>query len=109
VLNYWLQTQPLASAPSELFGLVSTLPANPKRESLYNALLQLDPNNIPVQTRLVQAIAIRSPAQAKALVSQLVARNPNNIATYFLQGQLAQSIGDLDLASKAYQTIVTAQ
>lgn len=109
VLNYWLQTQPLASAPSELFGLVGTLPADSKREALYNALLQLDPNNIPVQTRLVQAIAIRSPAQAKALVSQLVARNPNNLATYFLQGQLAQSIGDLDLASKTYQTILTAQ
>jgi cellulose synthase operon protein C len=109
VLNYWLQTQPIANAPPELFTLVSALPPDVRRESLYNALLQLDPNNIPVQTRLVQTIATRNPAQAKALVNQLVARNPNNIATYFLQGQLGQSIGDLDLASQAYQTILTAQ
>ncbi|HEY9727219.1 MAG TPA: tetratricopeptide repeat protein [Chroococcales cyanobacterium] len=108
VLNYWLQTQPIANAPSELFTLVSALPADVRRESLYNALLQLDPNNIPVQTRLVQTIAARNPAQAKALVNQLVARNPS-LANYFLQGQLAQSIGDLDLASKAYQVILTAQ
>ncbi len=109
VLNYWLQTQPLFGAPPELFTLVAALPAEPRRESLYNALLQIDPNNIPVQTRLVQAIAKRNPDQAKALVAQLVARNPNNIATYFLQGQIGQDIGDLELASRAYQTILTAQ
>jgi tetratricopeptide (TPR) repeat protein len=96
-------------APPELFTLVAALPAEPRRESLYNALLQIDPNNIPVQTRLVQAIAKRNPDQAKALVAQLVARNPNNIATYFLQGQIGQDIGDLELASRAYQTILTAQ
>lgn len=108
-LNYWLQTQPLTNAPPELFALVGKLPADARREQLYNALLQVDPNNIPVQVRLIQTIAQRSPAQAKALVAQLVARNPNDIRTYFLQGQLARAIDDLDLASQAYEVILRTQ
>lgn len=110
VLNYWLQTQPsYLIAPPELFTLVGLLPAEPRREPLYNALVQIDPNNIPVQLRLLQAIAKRNPAEAKIRVAQLVASNPNNINSYLLQGQLAQGIGDLDLASRAYQTILSAQ
>jgi Tfp pilus assembly protein PilF len=75
---------------------------------LYNALVQLDPNNIPVQLRLLQVIAKRDPAQAKARVTQLVARDPNNLGNYLLQGQLAQGIDELDIASKAYQTVLSA-
>ena len=108
-LNYWLQTQPLTNAPPELFTLVGALPADGRREPLYSALVQLDPNNIPVQLRLLQAIAKRNPAEAKIRVAQIVASNPNNINSYLLQGQLAQGIGDLDLASRAYQTILSAQ
>lgn len=109
VLNYWLQTQPPTVAPPELFALVGTLPADARREPLYNALLQFDPNNIPVQVRAIQVIAKRSPEQARARVAQLVARDPYNIASYFLQGQLAQSINDLEFASRAYEAILTAQ
>ena len=108
-LNYWLQTQPVTNAPAELFTLVGALPADLRREPLYNALVQIDPNNIPVQLRLLQAIAKRSPAQAKVRIAQIVASNPNNINSYLLQGQLGQGIGDLDLASRAYQTILSAQ
>jgi tetratricopeptide (TPR) repeat protein len=71
--------------------------------------VQLDPNNIPVQLRLLQAIAFRNPTEAKVRVAQIVASNPNNINSYLLQGQLAQGIGELDLASRAYQTILSAQ
>lgn len=109
VLNSWLVSQPSTNVPPELFNLVGTLPADPKREPLYNALVQIDPNNIPVQLRLLQVIAKRNPGEAKARVSQLVARNPNNIGAYLLQGQLAQGIGELDLASKTYETILSAQ
>lgn len=108
-LNYWLQTQPITNAPAELFTLVGALPTDLRREPLYNALVQIDPNNIPVQLRLLQAIAKRSPAQAKVRIAQIVASNPNNINSYLLQGQLGQGIGDLDLASRAYQTILSAQ
>lgn len=109
VLNYWLQTQPPTNTPTELFALVGTLPAEARREPLYNALLQIEPNNIPVQTRAIQVIAKRSPAQARARVAQLVARNPNDVANYFLQGELAQSIDDLEFASQAYEVILSAQ
>ncbi|PPS41471.1 tetratricopeptide repeat protein [Chroococcidiopsis sp. TS-821] len=109
VLNSWLQTQPTSNAPAELFSLVAALPANPQRENLYNALLAIDPNNIPIQTRSLQLLASRDPALARARVAQIVANNPNNVGVYFLQGQLAQAIGDLSLADKAYQTILTAQ
>ena len=107
VLNSWLQTQPATEAPPELFGLVGILPPEAQREPLYKALIQFDPNNIPVQLRLIQVIAARSPAEARARVIRLAARNPNNPGAYFLQGQLAQGIGDLSLASSAYQKILT--
>jgi Tfp pilus assembly protein PilF len=71
--------------------------------------VQIDPNNIPVQLRLLQVIARRNPNEAKARVTQLVARNPNNLGAYLLQGQLAQGIGELDLASRAYEAVLTAQ
>jgi cellulose synthase operon protein C len=109
VLNAWLQTQPSTNVPPELFTLVGALPPDPKREPLYNALVQIDPNNIPVQLRLLQVIAKRNPAEAKARITQLVAQNPNNIGAYLLQGQLARGIGELDLASRAYETILSAQ
>lgn len=108
VLNYWLQTNPNAGAPPELFALVGILPANPRREALYNALTQIDPNNLPVQLRLLQVIAQRNPAVARARVTQLVARDPNNLGNYFLQGELAKGIGELEVASKAYETILSA-
>ena len=109
VLNSWLGTQPSTNLPPELFTLVGALPPDPKREQLYNALVQIDPNNIPLQLRLLQVIAQRNPAEAKARVTQLVALNPNNIGAYLLQGKLAQGIGELDLASNAYETILSAQ
>ncbi|HEY9650838.1 MAG TPA: tetratricopeptide repeat protein, partial [Coleofasciculaceae cyanobacterium] len=109
VLNYWLQTQPPTNTPPELFALVGTLPPSERREPLYNTLAQIDPNNIPVQLRLLQVLNKRSPAQARARLTQLVARNPNDLGNYFLQGQLAQGVGQLDLASLAYQTILSVQ
>jgi tetratricopeptide (TPR) repeat protein len=109
VLNYWIQTQPSTNTPPELFTLVGILPPDRKREPLYNALVQIDPNNIPVQLRLLQVIAQRNPAEARARIKQLVASNPNNIGAYLLQGELARGIGELDLASKAYETVLSAQ
>lgn len=109
VLNYWLATQPATNAPSELFTLVGALPPSPQREALYNRLLQIDPTNLPVQIRAIQLIAQRSPEQARVRVAQLVARDPTNIRNYFLQGQIAQAIDDLELAEQAYELILSAQ
>ena len=51
VLNRWLQNQSPNDTPPELFSLVSSLPPSPERESLYNALLAIEPDNTPIQLR----------------------------------------------------------
>lgn len=109
LLNQWLRTQPPTNTPPELFSLVSTLPASPQREYLYNILLQADPNNIPINLRLIEVIAARNPAQAKARVRQLITENPDNLGVYFVQGQLGQILGELEMADQAYQTVLARQ
>ncbi|WP_017652491.1 tetratricopeptide repeat protein [Fortiea contorta] len=109
VLNNWLATQPATNTPPELYSLVAALPTNPRLEGLYNYLVQVDPSSIPLQIRLVQVLAQRNPAQAQARIKQLIARIPKNSESYQLQAELARSIGNLDLASKAYQSILVQQ
>ncbi|MBD2200436.1 MULTISPECIES: tetratricopeptide repeat protein [Calothrix] len=109
VLNNWLATQPATNTPSELYSLAGVLPADPQREALYNYLLQLDPSYIPLQLRLVQVIAQRNPGQAQARVKQLIARLANNSDSYQLQAELARAVGNLDLASVAYENILAQQ
>ncbi len=109
VLNNWLTTQKATNAPPELFSLVGALPTVAQREPLYNYLAQVDPSYIPVQVRLIQAIAKRNPTEAQIRAKQLVANLPNNPSTYQLQGELARAAGDLNLASKAYENILAQQ
>lgn len=109
VLNRWLQTQPANDTPPELISLVANLPPSIERESLYNTLLAVDPENIPLQLRRLQVLAARDPQLAKAEVAKLIARNPDNIGAYFLQGELAQALNDTELASQAYEAILARQ
>jgi tetratricopeptide (TPR) repeat protein len=109
VLNRWLQTQPANDTPPELISLVANLPPSIERESLYNTLLAVDPENIPLQLRRLQVLAARDPQQAKNEVAKLIARNPDNIGAYFLQGELAQALNDTELASQAYEAILARQ
>lgn len=106
VLNRWLSTRPATETPPELYSLVAALPASPQRESLYTALLQNNPDDIAIQVRYVQVLAERDPATAEAYVDQLVASDPDNPSVYFVQGQLAQDRGNLQQASRAYQTLL---
>lgn len=106
VLNGWLSTRPLTETPPELLSLVAALPANPQLEGLYGALLAVDPNNLGLQLRQVQVLAARNPSQARAQLEQLIARDPSNLGTYFVQGQLAQQLGDLSQASEVYEAIL---
>jgi cellulose synthase operon protein C len=108
VLNNWLATSE-AEFPPELFLLVGALPTDPQRQSLYDTLLELEPNNIAVNRRWVQLWASRDPDRARNRVNQLLAEQPNRIEVYFVQGELAQAIGDLELASQAYETILAQQ
>ena len=106
VLNNWLATQKATNTPPELYSLVGQLPASAQWEPLYNYLLQLEPNNLQIQERLLQIVAQRSPAQARALVQQFAANKANS---YQVQGQLSKAIGDLDLAGKAYEKVLASQ
>lgn len=109
VLGRWLSNQPANNTPQELINLVGTLPPAPERESLYNSLLTVAPENIQLQLRQLQVLASRDPQGAKDRVAQLIARNPDNLGAYFVQGELAQNLGDLDLASQAYSSVLARQ
>jgi len=109
VLNNWLATQPASNTPPELYSLLGALPTDPQREALYNYLVKADPSSIPLQLRLLQVIAKRNPVQAQARAKQLIARIPNNSDSYQLQAELARSVGDLDLASSAYENVLAQQ
>jgi tetratricopeptide (TPR) repeat protein len=105
VLNEWLQARP-NETPPELFSLVGTLPPSPEREALYSSLLAIEPDNVAIQLRRLQVIAQRDPATAKEEVAKLIARNPNNIGAYFVQGELATALKDYELAIASYQEIL---
>ncbi|MBF2017627.1 MAG: tetratricopeptide repeat protein [Rivularia sp. T60_A2020_040] len=102
VVNKWLATQKATSTPPELSSLVGQLPAASEWEPLYKYLLELEPNNLQIQKRLLQVIAQRDPAQARTLVKQF-AKNTR------VQGELSKAIGDLDLAGIAYEKILATQ
>ncbi|MHC5610388.1 MAG: tetratricopeptide repeat protein [Nostoc sp.] len=109
VLNNWLATQPATNTPPELYSLLGALPTDPQREALYSYLLEADPSSIPLQMRLLQVIAKRNPAQARARMKQLIARIPKNSDSYQLEAELARAVGDLNLASSSYENILAQQ
>ncbi len=116
VLNAWLQARSPSDAPPELYSLVGALPPSSQRETLYTRLVEADPSNVQVQVRLVQVLAQRDPNRAQAQVNQLLARvrnaasgDRNNVGLYFLQGQLAQALGNLSQADAAYQAVLARQ
>jgi len=109
VLNNWLATQPATNTPPELYSLLGALPTDPQREALYSYLLEADPSSIPLQLRLLQVIAKRNPAQARARMKQLIARIPKTSDSYQLQAELARAVGDLNLATSSYENILAQQ
>jgi tetratricopeptide (TPR) repeat protein len=108
-LEQWLAAQPALEPYPELLSLVAALPAQPKWEGLYTNLLALQPDNLGVETRLIQVIAKRDPAQARERVQQVIGRDRNRVDGYFLQGEVARTQGDLSLAAEAYQAILQRQ
>lgn len=108
-LEQWLRAQPQLIPYPELRSLVGALPPDPRRESLYLALLAADPDDIALERRLIQVIATRDPEAARSRLQQRLARDRGSISGYFLQGELAQTFGDFDVASQAYQAILQQQ
>ena len=109
ILDRWLAAQPVTNTPPELISLVVALPPSRQREAFYQRLLHVEPNNTDLQLRYIQAISLRSPGQAKMLLQKLIASNPYNLGSYFVQGKFAREIGDLDLAVNSYQNILVQQ
>jgi len=106
ILNQWLTTRPTSDTPLELYSLVAALPADPQKEALYNHLLAATPESVPIRLRLLQVVAMRDPDDAKAQLADLIAQDPENLGSYFIQGEFAQGLGDLDLSSDAYEAIL---
>jgi cellulose synthase operon protein C len=106
VLSQWLTTRPNSDTPLELYSLVAALPADPQKEALYNHLLAATPESVPIRLRLLQVVAMRDPGDARAQLADLIKNDPENLGSYFIQGEFAQGLGDLDLASDAYEAIL---
>lgn len=114
VLNTWLSSRPATDTPPELLSLVGALPPDPQREALYISLTETNPDYIPVQLRLVQVLMKRNPAEAKARVDQIIARNRqsgtlSDTTANLLQAQLAQAVGNTELATASYQAVLAKQ
>lgn len=109
VLNQSLQQIGTGPLPPELTALVAALPPDPARAGLYQQLLIADPNNLGLQLRSLQVVAATNPTQAKAEIARLIAQNPNNLDLYFVQGNLAQQMGDTALARQSYSALLQRQ
>jgi tetratricopeptide (TPR) repeat protein len=103
----WQQTQTVP--PAGLYSLVGALPVAAKREQLYSQLLAVEPNNLAMQKRQIQVLALRDRPAAQQRIDQLRQAFPDDTNTRFAIGELAQSVGNLTLASQAYETILREQ
>ena len=109
LLAEWQAAQPDNYTPQELLSLVGSLPPDLDREELYNQLIAVDPYYMPLQFRLIQTIALRDPAAARARIDRMLAQDPTNIGAYFVQGEIAQTQGDFTAAEQAYQSALAWQ
>ncbi|MEO1430570.1 MAG: tetratricopeptide repeat protein [Cyanobacteria bacterium J06633_8] len=106
VLDNWLATQKATNTPPELYSLVTQLPTDPNREALYNYLVEVDSSSIRLQQHLLESIAQRNPREARLRMKQLISMAPDNNNIQQRVALLAKAVGDLDMASKAYENIL---
>jgi cellulose synthase operon protein C len=109
VLTQWLTDNPSATPPSELFDLAGALPADESRIQLYDRLLKLNPNNVDLQRRSLQLLALQNPAVARTQLAAYMTRAKGDVNAYYLQGEVARTLGDLELAASGYQAILDVQ
>ena len=105
-LETWLANYDLTNPPAEVFELAAALPAAPDRASLYDALLEQQPESVWLQWRSIQLLAGRQPDLAMTRLNALIAENPDNLTLYFFRGELAQQQGNLPLAASNYEHIL---
>ncbi|MBW4460928.1 MAG: tetratricopeptide repeat protein [Nodosilinea sp. WJT8-NPBG4] len=105
-LDSWLASQNLENPPPELFELAGALPADRRRADLYQTLLTQQPDDLWLRWRTIELLAQTNPTQAQVEMDALIAANPDDLTVYFFQGELAQSQGNLPLATTAYQQVL---
>ncbi len=109
VLNQWLTDKPTGTPPSELFDLAGALPADESRSKLYERLLAINPNSIDIQRRSLQLLAEQNPTEARTQLAAYMNRAKGDVNAYYLQGEVARTLGDLELAASGYQAILNVQ
>jgi cellulose synthase operon protein C len=109
ILNGWLETYPNTPPPIEFFELLGELPTNESRADLYSRLIQLNPTDLKLQRRSLELLAQKDPAAARKQLAAFMARSQGDVNAYYLQGEVARSLADLDLAAAAYDAILAKQ
>lgn len=109
VLQQGLQRYAGTTPPPELITLATVLPANAARASIYQQLLAVEPTNTGLQLRSLQVLAATNPDQAQAEIARLITQSPRSLDLYFVQGEIAQQTGDIELARQSYATILQQQ
>ena len=108
-LNDWLETNPKSTPPSEFFDLLGDLPLDPSRAALYSQLLKLNPSDLKLQRRSLELLAKTDPVAARSQLAEFMAKSNGDVNAYYLQGEVARSLLDLDLAATAYTAILAKQ
>ncbi len=108
-LNDWLEINPKSTPPSEFFDLLGDLPLDPSRAALYSQLLKLNPSDLKLQRRSLELLAKSDPVAARSQLAEFMTRSNGDINAYYLQGEVARSLLDLDLAATAYTAILAQQ
>jgi Tfp pilus assembly protein PilF len=104
-LDSWLEKNP-TDISSALLNLVGAIPADSQRQDLYDRLLIAVPNSLVVKRQALQVLAIQNPDAARSQLAKLMQENPNNPLAYFVQGEVAKTLKDLDLAAQSYETLL---
>jgi tetratricopeptide (TPR) repeat protein len=104
-LDTWLEKNPTDTSPA-LLNLVGAIPADSQRQDLYDRLLIAVPNSLVVKRQALQVLAIQNPDAARSQLAKLMQENPNNPLAYFVQGEVAKTLKDLDLAAQSYETLL---
>jgi len=112
VLETWLAnypTIPTAMVSPELLNLVGELPPAVSRFGLYESLLAIAPTHLGLNRRYAQTLAMTDPEAAMFYLEAIAPDDPTERSFYFVQGEVAQTLGELDLASQAYETILVQE
>ncbi len=71
MLDRWFERFPFREPPPEVYTLVAVLPTDFSRLELYEAMLVIEPDDVNVRLRYIEALARVDPAEARAQLTRL--------------------------------------